>query len=174
MLKQITLIALLIVLCSGCGKKPFLAGRLQQPSGSFSYVTPDDWFRTRLAGIDFVIVSTKDDYGIKPNIFVEGIFPQSQLTNTIALVLEENSNTLRAYEVETKSDFTTQSGLSGIKISASHETKQNLPLATFQYLIQDTDRVISITCTCANAVKSTYEPIFDSAMNSLQPEHEKK
>jgi len=170
MLRQITLAILLASLISGCGKKPFPAGRLQQPVGEFSFVTPDDWFRTRLPGIDFIIVSTTDDYGIKPNIFVDEIFLDSQRSNTVDLVLEENSHTLHAYNVETQSDFTTQSGLSGIKIRAHHKTKQNLPLATFRYFIQDTDRVISITCTCADAVKLKYESLFDSAINSLQSE----
>jgi hypothetical protein len=167
---KIIFIALLTILLSGCEKKSFPAGRLQQSVGKFSFVTPDGWFRTRLPGIDFVIVSAKDDYGIKPNIFVEEIFLSSQLDHTVAMVSDKNRNTLRAYETETQSDFSTQSGLPGIKICAHHKTKQDLPLATFRYFIRDTDRVISITCTCADAVKSTYEPIFDAAMKSLESE----
>lgn len=168
MLRQITLIALLAICCSGCGKKTFPSGRLTQPAGNFSYITPDGWFRTRLAGVDFVIVSTHINDGIKPNIFVDGIFEPSQLSNTVARTSIENQNHLREYAVERQNDFTTESGLSGIKLQAHHRTKQDLPLATFRYFIQDANRVISITCTCAHAVKSKYEPVFDAAMNSLQ------
>ena len=56
----------------------------------------------------------------------------------------------------------------GIKITASRETKDALPLATFHYLFQNEDRVIAITATCADPVKETYGPIFDSAMKSLE------
>jgi hypothetical protein len=170
MQKWIILSALLIALCTGCGKKVFSSGRLQQPKGEFSYVTPDGWHRTKLAGVDFIIISTDAESGIKPNLFVDEIFTASQLSDVAVRVSGKNKTALRAYKIEIQSDFTTQSGLSGIKIQAHHRTKQDLPLATFQYLIQDADRVISITCTCAGAVKIKYEPIFDAVINSLQSE----
>ena len=64
----------------------------------------------------------------------------------------------------------TDSGLTGVKITAGRETKDALPLATFHYLIQDRERVIVVTATCAGPVKQRYEPIFDVAMKSLESE----
>lgn len=170
MLKRLIYGTLLLAACAGCSKEPFPAGRLQQPKGTFSYITPEGWFRSRLAGLDYIIVSTDSDFGIKPNIFIEEILETSEISTIIAQMDQKNSEHLPGFTIENQTDFTTQSGLPGIKVQACHQTKQNLPIATFRYFIQDADRVISITATCAEPVKSKYEPTFDAAIKSLRSE----
>lgn len=171
MIKRIIAILLATAVLIGCGgKKPVPASRLQQPSGQFSFVTPDGWFRTKLAGIDFTIVSADSDFGIDPNIFVDSVETSGKLTNVIAKVIETNKSNHKDYKIAHQGDFVTESGLTGVKISAGRANKNALPLALFHYLIKDNDRIIVITCTCADPVKQKYEPIFDSAMKSLQSE----
>ena len=66
-MKQLLIAILAVALVSGCsGKKPVPASRLRQPAGGFSFVTPDGWFRTKLPGLDFIVVSTGPDYGANP------------------------------------------------------------------------------------------------------------
>lgn len=153
---------------SGCGgAQPLPSGRLRQPAGKFSFVTPDGWFRTKLAGIDFIIVSGDTDAGSTPNLFVEFVKPGSVRAVT-QQVIEAYQSTHRSYEVDHQADFTTESGLAGIKVTARRETTDALPLATIHYLIQDSERVIAITATCAEPVKQKYEPLFDAAMKSVR------
>ena len=154
---------------SGCGgDKPIPASRLEQPVGDFSFVTPDGWFRTKLAGIDFISVSTEPDSGIRPNIFVDFISPSPNLSEAVEKLTTSYKNNHRDYAVTEKTAFKTQSGLQGIKIIAQRKSNNQLSLGTFQYLIKGTDRVFSITCTCADAVNEKYEPIFDRAMQTLE------
>jgi hypothetical protein len=170
MLKKLSFAIILLLFISGCGKKTYPASRLYMPTGNFSYVTPEGWTRNKLPGINFLIVATSEDYGIKPNIFVDEIMPATPLDNAIEKISTQKNENLSNYEVKSKNDFRTQSELYGIKIEARHVNNRNLPLTTFQYLIQDADRIISITCTCAEVVKSKYEPLFDTAIKSLQSE----
>ncbi len=170
-MKRLICISIAFTILTGCGgKKPLPATRLTQPTGQFSYVTPDGWYRSKLAGIDFIIVSTDPDHGAHPNIFVEFITPATQLDTAVTNLIETSRNNHRDYEVNGQSDFKTESGLPVVKIGAHRRDKNRLPLATYQYLIQDADRVLVISCTCAAAVKQIYEPIFDSAMRTLESE----
>lgn len=164
-----TVTAFILIAClSGCGeKRTFPASRLQQPTGNFSFVTPEGWSRTKLAGIDFIIVSTKPDSGIRPNIFVDFVRSSTLLSNTVTEVVKTNRDKLPAYQILQQDDFTTESGLHGVKLTATRLNKEALPLAMFHYLIQDADRIIAITCICADATKLKYEPVFDSAIKSL-------
>ena len=156
---------------AGCGgKAPSPTGRLEQPAGDFSFVTPDGWFRTKLAGIDFIIVSGEPDYGSKPNFFVDSVKPSGSVRHVTQELIETYQDNQRSYEVTQTSVFTTDSNLSGLKITASRETKDALPLASFHYLIQDAERVIVVTATCGAPVRQKYEPVFDAAMKSLQSE----
>jgi hypothetical protein len=158
-------------LLAGCGgRKPASSGRLLQPAGQFSFVPPDGWSRTKLAGIDFVIVSTEPDAGAKPNIFVDFVERSGSLSNVVAGMVQTNRDNHRAYEVHQQEDFVTESGLRGLKISAGRKNKEALSLALFHYLIQDAERTIGLTCTCAEAAKQKYEATFDRAMKSLQSE----
>jgi hypothetical protein len=171
MLKRIIVTILIAVVLAGCGgKKPIPASRLQQPAGQFSYITPDGWSRTKLMGIDFIVVFADPDLGMSPNIFVDYVEASAQVDTEVAELIQMNTDNHQAYEVVHQSDFITESGLIGVKISAGRENMDALPLATYHYVIQDADRVIVITCTCADTVKQKYEPIFDAAMKSLQSE----
>jgi len=170
-MKHITLILLAAAVLSGCGgKKPLPASRLEQSTGRFSYMTPDGWFRTKLPGIPFVIVSAEADFGAEPNIFVDSVEASAQLSNVVSRVISRHLKQHPSYTVSEQRDFNTDSGLSGIKISAGRANKDKLPLATLHYLFQDSDRIIAITCTCADPVKHKYEPLFDAAMKSLVTE----
>lgn len=169
-MKQIVLAIFAVVALTGCGdKNPIPASRLKQPAGEFSFVTPDGWFRTKLAGIDFIIVSGEPDFGSKPNLFVDFVKPGST-SDATQEVIETYQGNQQSYEVAQQRDFATDSGLTGIKVTASRETKDALPLTTFHYIVQDRERVIVVTATCADPVKQKYEPIFDAAMKSLKSE----
>jgi len=163
----ITLLAVLVL--AGCGgKQPVPASRLLQPAGQFSFVTPDGWFRTKLAGIDCIIVSTETDHGVSPNIFVEGVPRPGSVSNEVARLTGANRTGRRGYAVLQQQAFATDSGLPGVKVTARRETKESLPLALCHYLLQDGNRVIAITCSCAEPVKQQYEPLFDAAMKSVR------
>jgi hypothetical protein len=175
MMKRIIVLVIVFVsaVLTGCGeKKSFPASRLSHPAGEFSFVTPDGWFRTKLIGIDFIVVSTDPDFGISPNIFVNFVESSAQVSTVVAELIEANTDNYRAYKVTQQSVFVAEFGLSGVKVSARRENKDALPIAVFHYLIQDVERVIVITCTCADPVKQKYEPIFDAAMKLLKSERE--
>lgn len=166
------LAALLITsVIGGCaGKKPAPASRLVQPAGEFSFVTPDGWYRSKLPGIDFVIVSADADYGASPNIFVEGAPRPGVVRNRATQMTEANRAGVPAYASLEQDAFSTESGLTGLKVSARRENRDALPLALWHYLFQDGNRVIVLTCSCAEPVKQKYEPVFDLAMRSLRTE----
>ncbi len=164
-------LALLLVVTGCQKKKPVPTGRLQQPAGEFSFVTPDHWARTKLAGIDFIIVSTHPDFGTRPNIFIDSVQAPGQAESVAKQTIETNRKNHPSYAVIRQSPFATKSGLAGFRIAARRENKDKLPLALFHYVIQDTDRTLVITCTCAEPVKQKYAPLFDSAMESLASEH---
>ena len=160
---------ILMLSLAGCGRdKPYPSERLQQPSGKFSFVTPDGWHRTKLAGIAFTIVSIDPDYGARPNIYVDSVEPSGSLQDVASKVIDKNKASYESYSVLQQADFATASGLSGLKITAGRKNKDALPLSILHYLIADTGRVIVITCSCAEPVKAKYEAIFDLAMKSLQ------
>jgi hypothetical protein len=170
-MKRIILTISAVAILTGCGgKTPIPVGRLQQPTGEFSFVTPDGWSRTKLPGIAFIIVSTLPDFGARPNIFVDFVKPSTHVSNMVGKVLQTNRDSHRTYEVAQQTDFMADAGLTGVKISAGHVNKDALPIATYHYLIQDSDRVIVITASCADPVKQQYEPIFDKALKSLRSE----
>ena len=167
-MKQIRLALMAVVVLTGCGDRTAIPpGRLQQTAGDFSLVTPDGWSQTKLAGMDFIIVSGEPDFGSKPNLFVDFV-KTGLISNMMQEVIDTYRESQRSYEVAQRSNFATDSGLTGIKISAGGETRRALPLATFHYLLQDRERAIVITATCADPVKQKYEPIFDAALKSLQ------
>jgi len=162
---------LFVLLLAGCGgQKPFPADRLQLPAGEFSYVTPDGWYRTKLAGVAFIIVWTDSDLGARPNIYVEAVEPSGDLQAVAAKAVKKNRESYPSYSVSQQVEFVTSSALPGLKIVARRSNKDGLPLALFHYLMSDKDRVIAVTCTCAEPVAAKYEPVFDNAMKSLQSE----
>ena len=149
-------------------KIPVPASRLVQPMGEFSFVTPDGWSRTKLAGIDFIIVSGAADRGAEPNIFVEGIEQSGSIENAAKALVKTKKERILTYKVLNKDDLVTESGLNGIKISAVRENDDALTLSLYHYLIGDENRTIVITCLCAETVQEKYEAIFDTAMRSLE------
>jgi len=167
--KCIVIVLLGAVFLSGCdSEKPIPTSRLVQPAGQFSFVTPDGWFRTQLAGINFIIVSTEPDYGAIPNIFVDSVKQSTKLSNAASELIKTKKDNHPTYEVSQQRDFVTESGLKAIKISAKRNNSDALPLALFHYLILDQERVIVINCLSADLMRQKYEPIFDTAMKSLR------
>ena len=174
-MKQLLLTLLMLAVLTGCaGEKTIPASRLKQPSGAFSFITPDGWFRTKLAGISYIIVSAESDFGTRPNIFVDWVEQSAEVVAMVSRVQETHKGNHPDYEVSHQSDFTTDSGLSGKKLSASRKNRDGLPLATFHYLLQDAERVICITCTCAEPTRSKYELIFDKALKTLETQNPDK
>jgi len=170
LINQILLALCVGALLAGCGEAPAPAGRLRQPAGEFSYVTPAHWRRTRPAGMDFVIVATNAEAGLSANIFVEGPPRRGTVREQAARLLAVYRDRSRDYAVIRQQDFNTDSGLPGLKITACRRTKESLSLALYHYLLQDGDRVIRVTCSCAASVARKYEPVFDAAMKSLRAE----
>ena len=170
-MRSIVIAVITVTLLSGCnGEKPIPTSRLVQPTGQFSFITPDGWFRTKLPAVNFIIVSTEPDYGAVPTIFVNFVKESTNLGKAVVKLIATNTNNYRKYEVRQQSAFVTESGLNGIKVSAGRENNDALPLALYHYLIQDADRVIVITCLSSYPVGKKYEPIFDAAMKSLRSE----
>jgi len=162
---------ILILFLVGCGgNKPYPSERLQQPAGKFSFVTPDCWYRTKLAGIAFIIVSTDADYGARPNIYVDSVEPSGTLQDVATRVTKQNKVNYESYSVSQQVDFATASGLQGLKITAGRKNKDALPLALIHYLIAAEGRIIVITCSCAEPVRTKYELIFDQTIKSLEEE----
>lgn len=165
---KIILLILISIAVVSCGKnKPIPASRLEQPVGGFSFVTPDGWFRNKVPGVEFVVVHGESDCGIEPNIFVDFITPSSDLDSAQSKLTAIYTKH-RDYKIIEQSDFTTAAGLLGVKIRSTRKTKQQVSLASLHYLIAGADKVISLSCTCAESVISKYEPIFDKAVSTLE------
>ncbi len=166
MKKVLLLLALLgVVACRD--PKPVPAERLYFPAGGFSYVTPDGWFRTKLAGVDFIVVSMDVSFGIKPNIYVEFAEASADLSAVVKKQLETSRKDRNSYAVVRQEEFQIESGLIGKKVTATCMGKDRIPLAVYHYFACDNQKVIAITCICADPVKDQYEPAFDEAMRSL-------
>ncbi len=82
--------------------------------------------------------------------------------------LEARRRNHSSYTVIQETPFITTSGQTGVRIGARRINKSKTPLALFHYFIQDANRTIAITCTCAEPVKQKYAPLFDAAMASLE------
>ncbi len=107
-MKKILLTIIFAATLIGCGgDKPIPTSRLKQPVGDFSFVTPDGWFRNKLAGIDFIVVSTETDYGMNPNIFVDFVIPSPVLDDAVTMVTNSYKNNQLDNEVIQKVDFKT-------------------------------------------------------------------
>lgn len=164
---RLALFLSLLVVC-GCGQRPFPAGRLVQPAGKFSFVTPDSWFRSKPPGIEFTVVSAPADSGMQPNIFVNGIVSATNLDNAATQLVEWYKSSLPSYKESGRAPLATASGIPALKISARKQTGESLEIAMFHYFFLDGVRVIQITCSCPGAVGARYEPVFDAAMKSLE------
>ncbi len=167
---RIAMIALLALgLTAGCNRKTATpAGRMEQPSGGFSFVTPDGWYRSKPVGMDFVIVSTEPDYGVSPNIFVEFVRPGTDFESSLAALTNRYARNHRKYEIVTQNEFFTKSGLPGIRMFAHRESLQNQSLTTIHYLISIHGNILGVTCTCAQAVEKNYIPLFDQAIATVE------
>ena len=171
-MKWILLALVGMVLWCGCAgdENPVPASRLQHTAGSFSFVTPEGWSRTKVIGLDFVVVSTRPDAGAKPNIFVDFVEKATLVSNAVVELTDTNGDEIRGYEIVEQIDFVTESGMQGVRISAQRENGDGLRLALYHYLVQDADATICITGLCADSVKEEYEPTFDRVMKSLRSE----
>ena len=164
------LVMLMALAVAGCAKKPVPSSRLLQPAGQFSFVTPDGWFWTKLPGVDFLVVSGPVDFGMQPNIFVEGVALSTNVAEVVAALVARYKSDYPSYAVSNQVPFATSSGMTGTKILAHRPTRDALPLSLFHYALLDGGRVIQVTCSCSQPVASRYEPIFDAAMRSIEAE----
>jgi hypothetical protein len=164
------LLILLTLAVVGCGQKPFPASRLSLPAGGFSFVTPDGWFRSKVAGIDFLVVCGPQDYGMQPNIFIEGIIPSTNPVEAVTTLVSRYKANYRSYGVSTQEVFTTASGLTGMKITAGRKNNDAVPMSLFHYTVLARDHVFLATCSCSQPVAGRYEPVFDAAMKSVEAE----
>ena len=167
-MKKVLVLILLTLATAGCAKKPFPASRLPQPAGHFSFVTPDGWFRSKLPGMEFLVISGPADFGMQPNIFVEGTAPATNLAEAAAGLVGRYKSNYPSYAVSTQVVFATISGMRGTKIVAHRRTRESLPVSLCHYIVLDRGRVIEVTCSCSQPAVSRYEPIFDAAMKSME------
>lgn len=161
-------ILIFLVMVMGCGKQPLPASRLSQPAGRFSFVTPDGWFRSKLAGIDYMVVSGPADSGLQPNIFTEGVALTTNVGEVAAGLMGRYKANYPAYAASTQVVFSTAAGMTGVKIVAHRQTREALAVTHIHYVLPDRTRVIQVTCSCARAVEGRYASIFDAAMKSLE------
>ena len=169
-MKKSGILILMTLAVAGCGNRPFPSSRLSQPAGRFSFVTPDGWFRSKLPGMEFLVVSGPADYGMQPNFFVEGTTPTTNVAEAATVLVGRYRSNYPSYAVSNQTAFATMSGMTGTRILAHRETRDALPVALYHYVVLDRDRVIQVTCSCSQPVSARYEPIFDTAMKSIEPE----
>lgn len=166
-MKNILALTLITLVVMGCGQKPFPASRLSQPAGNFSFITPDGWFRYKLPGIDFLVISGPPDSGMQPNIFTEGIATSTNLSKTMSALINRYKTNYPSYAILNRDVFTTTSGMTGTKTVALRKTNEALQVSLFHYVIPNRKGSIQITCSCAKQVANRYEPLFDAAMKSI-------
>ena len=136
----------------------------------YSYISPDQWIRKKLPGLDYTLLVSTSDSGLAPSIYPERP-PQSGTVDEVAdALLDANRDEMRAYVVIDRTRFSTDSGLPGLKVTAQYSTTENLAVSHFLYLLQDGPRVLVLGCRCAYAVTDKYQPVFDAAMKSLKNE----
>jgi hypothetical protein len=123
-MKKVLLTIIIAATLSGCGRdQPIPASRLVQPAGNFSFVTPDGWFRNKLPGVEFIIVSTDPDHGMNPNIFVDFVSTSLELIDAAEKLSRSYVSTYRGHRVVERGRFETASGLRGIKLAAVRKNK---------------------------------------------------
>lgn len=162
---RIGLILALIVGACHCHRTS--NGRLEQTTGRFSIAVPEGWQVSQPVGIPFAILSAPPDEGHRPNLFTDGVLESATLVGGAQAQCTAYKSAYPDHIAWTSISFVTDHGLPGLKTRAFRRTREDLALALFHYAIQDNDRIIQITGSCAETTAERYEPLFDATIRSL-------
>ncbi|GEM_PF-2024256 len=155
---------------SSCGKTRLDSdGRLHESSASFSYRVPEGWSLSKPAGMEFHVVADQPRDGMQANLFVDGV-EDGSLEDRRTWLTESYERRHREVSFLSQEPFQTDDGLSGWKLSSTRRSKDGLLIQGYHYLLQDDQRVLLITGSCAEASAAFYEAQFDQAMRSLKRE----
>jgi hypothetical protein len=155
------------LLAAGCGaRKVPPSGQVELPGGEFVYTAPADWKLWLLPGTGAPVSEGKVEYGIAPNLFVDGV-TTGTLDEAAAQVVSRYARQSQQYEEQERRDFLTDSGLPGTRITVRRMSSNGIPLVSIHYLVRHGNRVATLTATCAGDSFPEAEPLFDAAMRSL-------
>ncbi len=166
------IVALLIGAAPALAQEP--CNRNVEPQGGFSICVPQGWTASAREGEKYKLYFAPRGESFVQNInFKEDTSTVSldqYATAGIAHILK-NYASFGATTVTnlTKSSFTTQKGLAGIK-ATFHAEYKGLMIRTIQYYFHDVGRKIVLTCTGLEADEASLVPVCDRAAKSFQLE----
>lgn len=161
---------LIFLLCTACSRSTSLSGgRVSFEGGGFSLQAPEEWELQKVPGMDYPILASDPVDGFRPNLFIDGV-EEGTLEYVEAQLLARYRNESARYEEVSRAAWTTAAGNKGLRLTSYRNSSDGLPLVSWHYLIQEGDRVIAVTATCARETSTVLAPVFESAVYSILPE----
>lgn len=122
----------------------------------------------KLPGNDYISMFTEIDYGIKPNIQLEGISGEADSRELLKQHLEEKKRVYPDYFVREEELLLRTGKVNILKIKAERVNVDKIPVVHFTYLLADTDELYILSATCAEPSIGRYEKIFDTVIRSAE------
>lgn len=168
-MKDYMLILILCLFFAGCSEQtePLPAARFTFSGTNLSFITPVNWFRTKIPSSNYLTIFTDIHYGIKPNIQLEYYTKEGDPQNALQAYIEKKKSMYADYTIIEKSQFQTTSGLAGLKIKARRENSDRTPVIHNTYVFTNNLAVFLIAATCAEPSLDLFDVIFDNAMRSV-------
>ena len=117
-------------------------------------------------GVIYPILAAEPENGLQPNLFIDAV-EEGLLEEVEDARLSRYRGTIQ-YQELSREGWSTDAAKKGLRIKASRSARDGLALTSWHYLIQDEDRVIVITATCARESAAEFESVFEAALRSLQ------
>jgi len=137
--------------------------------GGFSLQVPEGWELRNVPGMDFPILTADPVDGFRPNLFVDGV-EEGTVSQVELQLFSRYRNPSDRYNEVSRTEWVSTSGNKGHRLTSHRYSREGLALISWHYLIQEDDRVIAITATCARETSDRLAPVFDAAVSSILPE----
>jgi len=154
-------------LACSCRRAGVPASRLYEKAGGFSYVTPDGWTRTRVAGIKYRIVAGPERDGVAPNLYIVDEDTPEPMGAYLAGFLARQRKTYPDFAIVGSNTLVTAQGLAAEVLDATRSARGS-PLSLRFYFLPQEKRVVVVTCTWAASSGDERRQVFDDAMRSFR------
>ncbi len=161
------LIALFILpglFLAGCigSREEKISGKFTFPDTALTITVPDGWAETTLPGSRFPLLFGKIEYGIHPNIKLQGILPAGEVQQAVDSYLQQQSGLYQDYTVidRQKRGFSAKGSIT-VKVLARRYNNENIPLIHAIYGIEGEENAYIIVATFAEPCREKLEPVFD-------------
>jgi hypothetical protein len=152
----------------GCrGKDGIPASRLYEKAGGFSYVTPDGWTRSRVAGIKYHIVAGPEQEGAAPNLYIMDEKSSGSVGSDIRVFVARQKKTYPDFVVRGSNTLITAAGWTAHVLDASR-TARGVPLALRYYFLKRDRRVVVVACAWPASSTNNLANLFTDTVSTFR------